>query len=162
MAKKRGKGNQLVLESYKLLAATPGLRFLGNIESKEVVAGAADVVVTDGFTGNIFVKTAEATAQLLLQVMKEELMRGTISTVGAFLARHALQRVRRRMDDTEFGGALLLGLQGLVVVAHGRSNANAIRHAIRVAKEGIEQNILEKIGTEIQSTIHSQLVTTNG
>lgn len=157
-----GKGNQLVLESYKLLAATPALRFLGNIESKEVIEGGADVVVTDGFTGNIFVKTAEATAQLLLQVMKEELMRGTISTVGAFLARHALRRVRRRMDDSEFGGALLLGLTGLVVVAHGRSNANAIRHAIRVAKEGIEQNILEKIGSEIQSTIHSQLVTTNG
>lgn len=153
-----GKGNQLVLESYKLLAATPVLHFLGNIESKEVIEGAADVVVTDGFTGNIFVKTAEATAHLLQQVMKEELMRGTISTVGAFLARHALRRVRRRMDDSEFGGALLLGLNGLMVVAHGRSHANAIRHAIRVAKEGIEQNILEKIGSEIQSTIHSQMI----
>lgn len=152
-----GKGNQLVLNSAKLLAATPGLHFQGNIESKEVVEGLADVVVTDGFTGNIFIKTAEATARLLQKVMLEELTRGPISTVGALLARAALRRVRQRMDDSEFGGAVLLGLTGLVVVAHGRSNATAIRHAIRVAKQGIEQNILNTIGTEIQATIHSQL-----
>ncbi len=143
-----GKGNQLVVESAKLLAATPGLRFLGNIESKEVMAGLADVVVMDGFTGNIFIKTAEATAQLFQKVMVEELTRGPISTLGAFLARTALRRVRRRVDDSEFGGAVLLGLASLVVVAHGRSNATAIRHAIRVAKQGIEQNILTKIQNE--------------
>jgi len=148
-----GKGNQLVVESAKLLAATPGLRFLGNIESKEVIAGLADVVVTDGFTGNIFIKTAEATARLLQKVMVEELTRGPISTIGAFLARTALRRVRQRMDDSEFGGAVLLGLSSLVVVAHGRSNATAIRHAIRVAKQGIEQNILSKIQNEIQLAI---------
>jgi len=148
-----GKGNQLVVESAKLLAATPGLRFLGNIESKEVIAGLADVVVTDGFTGNIFIKTAEATARLLQKVMVEELTRDPISTIGAFLARTALRRVRQRMDDSEFGGAVLLGLSSLVVVAHGRSNATAIRHAIRVAKQGIEQNILSKIQNEIQLAI---------
>jgi len=148
-----GKGNQLVVESAKLLAATPGLRFLGNIESKEVIAGLADVVVTDGFTGNIFIKTAEATARLLQKVMVEELTRGPISTIGAFLARTALRRVRQRMDDSEFGGAVLLGLSSLVVVAHGRSNATAIRHAIRVAKQGVEQNILSKIQNEIQLAI---------
>ncbi len=150
-----GKGNQLVLASTKLLAATAGLRFLGNIESKEVIDGLADVVVTDGFTGNIFIKTAEATARLLQKVMVEELTRGPISTIGAFLARTALRRVRRRMDDSEFGGAVLLGLSSLVVVAHGRSNATAIRHAIRVAKQGIEQNILSKIQNEIQFAISS-------
>jgi len=148
-----GKGNQLVVESAKLLAATPGLRFLGNIESKEVIAGLADVVVTDGFTGNIFIKTAEATARLLQKVMVEELTRDPISTIGAFLARTALRRVRQRMDDSEFGGAVLLGLSSLVVVAHGRSNATAIRHAIRVAKQGVEQNILSKIQNEIQLAI---------
>ena len=147
-----GKGNQLVLTSSKLLAATPHLRFEGNIESKEVIEGLADVVVTDGFTGNIFIKTAEATARLLQKVMTEELTRGPISTLGALLARSALRRVRRRMDDSEYGGAVLLGLAGLVVVAHGRSNANAIRHAIRVAKQGVEQNIV--------STIENELVTT--
>ena len=140
-----GKGNQLVLASSKLLAATPHLHFAGNIESKEVVEGLADVIVTDGFTGNIFIKTAEATARLMQKVIVEELTRGPISTLGAFLARAALRRVRQRMDDSEYGGAVLLGLSGLVVVAHGRSNANAMRHAIRVAKQGIEQNIFDKI-----------------
>lgn len=147
-----GKGNQLVLAGSKLLANTSGLRFAGNIESKEVIEGLADVIVTDGFTGNIFIKTAEATARLLQKVMVEELTRGPISTLGAFLARAALRRVRQRMDDSEYGGAVLLGLRGLVVVAHGRSNANAIRHAIRVAKQGIEHNILDKIANEFLTT----------
>jgi glycerol-3-phosphate acyltransferase PlsX len=144
-----GKGSQLVIEAVELLKATPGINFQGNVESKEIINGGVDVVVTDGFTGNIFVKTAEATAQLLQKVMFQELMRGPVSKVGAFLAQSALRRVRRRMDDSEFGGAVLLGLAGLVVVAHGRSNANAIRHAIRVAKQASEQDILGKIQTGI-------------
>jgi phosphate acyltransferase len=140
-----GKGSQLVIDAVELLKTTPGINFQGNVESKEIINGGVDVVVTDGFTGNIFVKTAEATAQLLQKVMFQELMRGPVSKVGAFLAQSALRRVRRRMDDSEFGGAVLLGLSGLVVVAHGRSNANAIRHAIRVAKQASEQDILGKI-----------------
>ena len=140
-----GKGNQLVIAGYQLLQATPHIAFRGNIESKEIVNGLADVIVTDGFTGNIFIKTAEATSQLLQQVMMEELTRGPISTVGAFLARAALRRVRQRTDDSEFGGAVLLGLRGLVVVGHGRSNAYAIRNAIRVAKQGLEHDILGQI-----------------
>ena len=140
-----GKGNDLIIKSYNLLANTSGISFQGNVESKEIVEGAADVVVTDGFTGNIFVKTAEATAKLLQRIMLEELTAGPISTMGAFLAQSALRRLRTRMDDSEYGGAVLLGLNGMVVVAHGRSRANAIRHAIRVAKQGIEQNIQRKI-----------------
>lgn len=140
-----GKGNQLVIDAFKLLKQTPGINFQGNIESKEIIDGVADVIVTDGFTGNIFVKTAEATAGLMRKVMLQELTRGPISTVGGFLAQAALRRVRRRMDDSEYGGAVLLGLAGPVVVAHGRSNANTIRHAIRVAKQAIEQDVLGKI-----------------
>lgn len=140
-----GKGNQLVIAGYKLLEETAGIDFQGNIESKEVVEGNTDVIVTDGFTGNIFIKTAEATAKLMQTVMMEELTKGPISTMGGFLARSALRRVRQRMDDSEFGGAMLLGLKGLVVVAHGRSNATAIRHAIRVAKQGIDHDILGEI-----------------
>lgn len=144
-----GKGSQLVIEAVELLKQTPSINFQGNVESKEIIEGAVDVVVTDGFTGNIFVKTAEATARLLQKVMLQELTRGPISTVGAFLAQAALRRVRRRVDDSEFGGALLLGLSGLVVVAHGRSNAYAIRHAIRVAKQASEQDILGKIQSNV-------------
>jgi glycerol-3-phosphate acyltransferase PlsX len=146
-----GKGNQLVIAGYELLQATPHIDFQGNIESKEVVNGLADVIVTDGFTGNIFIKTAEATSQLIQKVMMEELTRGPISTMGAFLARTALRRVRQRMDDSEFGGAVLLGLKGLVVVGHGRSNAFAVRNAIRVAKQGLEQDILGQIQQEMAS-----------
>ena len=140
-----GKGNQLVVTAYNVLAATPSINFQGNIESKEIVEGGADVIVTDGFTGNIFIKTAEATAKLMQRVMLEELTAGPISSVGAFLAQAGLRRVRTRMDDSQYGGAVLLGLNGIVVVAHGRSRANAIRHAIRVAKQGIDQNLLGKI-----------------
>lgn len=145
-----GKGNQTVVGAFNVLAATPGINFKGNVESKEIVEGGADVVVTDGFTGNIFIKTAEATAKLIQQVMVEELTAGPISTMGAFLAKSALRRMRTRMDDSQFGGAVLLGLDGIVVVAHGRSRANAIRHAIRVAKQGIEQNILRKIADGVK------------
>ena len=147
-----GKGNQLVLSAYELLASTPNINFQGNVESKEITAGAVDVVVADGFSGNVFLKTAEATAKLLQQVMVEELTAGPISSVGAFLARAALRRMRWRMDDSKYGGAVLLGLNGLVVVAHGRSRAHAIRHAIRVAKQGIEHDILGEIHAGVKVT----------
>lgn len=150
-----GKGNQTVVSSFNVLAATPGINFKGNVESKEIVEGGADVVVTDGFTGNIFIKTAEATAKLMQRVIIEELTAGPISSMGAFLAKSALQRVRTRMDDSQFGGAVLLGLNGIVVVAHGRSRANAIRHAIRVAKQGIEQNLLRKIADGVKPTTNN-------
>ena len=140
-----GKGNQLVLAAHKLLADTATINFQGNVESREVLEGLADVVVTDGFTGNIFLKTTEASAGALLQIMREELTRGPISTVGAFLAKAGLRRVRRRIDDSEYGGAVLLGLSGLVVVTHGRANATAIRHSIRIAKQAIEADIPSRI-----------------
>lgn len=145
-----GKGNQTVIGAFNVLAATPGINFKGNVESKEIVEGGTDVVVTDGFTGNIFIKTAEATARLIQRVMVEELTAGPISSMGAFLAQAALRRLRTRMDDSQYGGAVLLGLNGIVVVAHGRSRANAIRHAIRVAKQGIEQNLLGKIAEGVK------------
>jgi glycerol-3-phosphate acyltransferase PlsX len=147
-----GKGNQLVIAASKLLEATPGLFFEGNIESKDVPTGLADVVVTDGFTGNIFVKTAETTVRLMTGVITEEIKKNWISTLGALLAKNSLRRVRERMDDSHYGGAVLLGLAGTVVVAHGRSNPMAIRHAIRVAKQAQEQDILGKIQQGIEAS----------
>jgi glycerol-3-phosphate acyltransferase PlsX len=151
-----GKGSQLVIDAAKLLRETPGINFQGNVESKEIIDGAVDVVVTDGFTGNIFIKTAEATVTLLQKVMRQELSSGPISAAGAFLARAGFRRMRRRMDDSEYGGAVLLGLSGLLVVAHGRSNANAIRHAIRVAKQALEADILGKIQSGIGQTLENK------
>jgi glycerol-3-phosphate acyltransferase PlsX len=147
-----GKGNQLVIAATKLLEQTPDLNFQGNIESKEVPAGVADVVVTDGFTGNIFVKTAETTARLMTAVITEEIKKNPIAMLGAFMAKGSLQRVRERMDDSHYGGAVLLGLSGLVIVAHGRSNPTAIRHAIRVAKQAIEQDIIGNIQRGIEKS----------
>ena len=147
-----GKGNQLVIASSKLLEQTPGINFQGNIESKDVPKGLADVVVTDGFTGNIFVKTAETTASLMNAVITEEIKKNPIAVLGALMAKGSLQRVRERMDDSHYGGAVLLGLSGLVIVAHGRSNPMAIRHAIRVAKQAIEQDIIGKIQNGIEQS----------
>ncbi|MCB9139378.1 MAG: phosphate acyltransferase PlsX [Caldilineaceae bacterium] len=140
-----GKGNQLILSAYEALEQTPCINFCGNVESKEIMAGKADVVVTDGFTGNIFLKTSEALAGLVQSVMYEEFKRDPLSMAGALLARGGLRRVRRRMDDSQYGGAVLLGLRGPVIVAHGRSNATAIRHTVRVAKTAIEHDLTHRI-----------------
>lgn len=145
-----GKGNQLVVAAAQLLAETPGINFQGNVESKDVLAGVVDVVVTDGFTGNVFLKTAESTVRLLQGVMLEELTRGPLSMAGALLVRPAMKRVRRRLDDSETGGAVLLGLSGIVVVGHGRSKAFAVQNAIRVAKEAVEKDIPGKIAAAVE------------
>jgi len=148
-----GKGSQLILEAYKLLAQTPDLNFQGNVESIEVMAGLADVVVTDGFTGNIFIKTAEGVAQMLQATMREELKRDPVSAIGALLARSGLRRVRDRLDDSQYGGAVLLGLRGPVIVTHGRSKASAIRHAIRTAKLAIEEDLTKRIQEGVAASI---------
>lgn len=141
----QGKGSQLVLEAATLLERTPGITFLGNIEGRDIVNDLADVVVTDGFTGNVLIKTAEGVGKLIRTILVEEITANPISKLGGLLAKSALRRLGRRVDDSEFGGAVLLGLSNLVVVAHGRSNANAIRHAIRVAKQAIDFKIIDEI-----------------
>jgi glycerol-3-phosphate acyltransferase PlsX len=147
-----------VIDSFKLLEQTHSINFQGNIESKEIPTGLADVVVTDGFTGNIFVKTAETTARLMNQVITEEVKKSPLAVLGVLLARRSLRRVRERMDDSHYGGAVLLGLSSVVIVAHGRSSAFAIRHAIRVAKQAVEQDLLTKIQRGIATIEHNQSV----
>lgn len=153
-----GKGNQLVVNAAHMLVDTPGITFLGNVESKEVFAGGVDVVLTDGFTGNIFLKTAEASAGLLTNIMREEITRTITGKMGGLLIKDALRRTRTRIDDSEVGGAVLLGLAGVVVVAHGGSNALAIRNAIRIAKQGVEADLPGKIQTAIAADrLHAEL-----
>ncbi|RLT33233.1 MAG: phosphate acyltransferase PlsX [Chloroflexi bacterium] len=146
----QGKGSQLVLDATTLLERTPGITFLGNIEGRDIVNDLADVVVTDGFTGNVLIKTAEGVGKLIRTILVEEITASPISRMGGLLAKSALRRLARRIDDSEFGGAVLLGLSNLVVVAHGRSNANAVRHAIRVAKQASDFQIVN----EIQAGVH--------
>lgn len=139
------KGDKLVQETHALLRKAPGLNFVGNVEPKEMVAGAADVVVADGFPGNLTMKTAEAIADMIMGMLREELTRTLPTKVLAALLRPAFRRVRTRLDYSEYGGALLLGLKGTVVIAHGRSNARAVQSAIRVARQAVAERAVEAI-----------------
>jgi glycerol-3-phosphate acyltransferase PlsX len=139
-----GKGNQLVQETVPLLRAS-GLHFVGNAEGKDIPWGHADVVVTDGFTGNVILKLAEGIAGLLMDTIKDEIMQRNLSKVGALLAKPAFAAVRRRLDYREYGGAPLLGVDGIVFVGHGRSDALAIRNGLRMTAQAVENGILEAI-----------------
>ncbi|MBN1995318.1 MAG: phosphate acyltransferase PlsX [Anaerolineae bacterium] len=138
------KGSLLTQEVTPLLKASH-LNFIGNVEGKDVPAGVADVIVTDGFTGNIYVKGVEGAAWLILKFLKQEIKARPLAMLGAVLAQGALQALRVKLDYREFGGGPLLGVNGVVIVAHGRSDAYAIRNAIRVAKHAAQNNIVQAI-----------------
>jgi glycerol-3-phosphate acyltransferase PlsX len=139
-----GKGNDLVREAGPLMRQqVPG--FIGNIEGKEFFGGKVDVAVTDGFTGNVLMKSSEALGKLLFETLKEELMRSTRTKLGALLAKPAFDSVRKLIDPSEVGAAPLLGLDGLVFVGHGRSDAKAMVSAINQARIAIELNLLESL-----------------
>jgi phosphate acyltransferase len=139
-----GKGNTLIKEALPLLASS-NLNFVGNIEPKEFMRGAADVAVTDGFTGNLILKTAEAIAGYMSDLIRDELASGPRTIVGGLLARPAFGRVRRRLDPNEVGGAPLLGVNGVVIVGHGRSNDYAIKQAVLQARLAVEYDIVGAI-----------------
>jgi glycerol-3-phosphate acyltransferase PlsX len=127
------------------LLKASALNFVGNVEGKDIPAGLADVVVTDGFTGNVYIKGAEGVARLIQKILEEEIRARPLALLGALLARGAIRAFRTRLDYREFGGGPLLGVNGVVIVAHGRSDAYAIRNAIRVAKQAAENNIVQAI-----------------
>jgi len=147
-----GKGNALVQATYPLLKAS-GLNFIGNAEGKDIPAGLADVVVTDGFTGNVIVKLSEGVAGFLLGVLKEEIKSRPLATLGALLAKPAFKQVAKRLDYREYGGGPLLGVDGVVIVAHGRSDSLAIKNAIRVAKQAVEMDTLNTIRDGIAQSL---------
>lgn len=147
-----GKGNQLVKEAYPLLESS-GINFIGNVEGKELFGGAVDVAVTDGFTGNVLLKSSEAVAKLLIDVLRSELKASTLTKVGAALAMPAFKKVKRLMDPEEVGAAPLLGIDGLVFVGHGRSNAQALVSAIRVAREAVQVGLIDEMRQSIEQQI---------
>lgn len=147
-----GKGNILIQESIPLLRGS-GLNYVGNIEPKEFMAGAADVGVTDGFTGNLIIKTAEAVASYMSNLMRDEMMAGPLTAIGGLLARPAFRRVRASLDPDEVGGAPLLGVNGPVIVAHGRSNAYAIKQAVRQARRMVENDVVAAIAAGLARAI---------
>lgn len=146
------KGNQLVQEVFPLLSKTPGINFIGNAEGKELLRGEIEIFVTDGFTGNVALKSMEGTVSVLTQVLKEEVTRGIPRKVLAFLLKPALKEVRLRLDYEEIGGAPLLGVNGAVIIAHGRSRERAIANAVRVASRTASQGIPHQIEIDIAAS----------
>jgi phosphate acyltransferase len=138
------KGNQLTLEANELLRSAD-LRFAGNMEGRAVLEGGADVVVADGFTGNVALKTIEGTVRSLLDSLRAELESSVRGRLGGVLMRPAARRVRDRLDPDTYGGGYLLGLNGLVVIAHGSSSRVAIANAIRLAARGVEHQVVERL-----------------
>jgi glycerol-3-phosphate acyltransferase PlsX len=138
------KGNLLTRESFQLLKRLP-LNFVGNVEGRDLFNGRVDVIVADGFVGNVALKISEGVANLVRTVLKESLKATITSQVGAMLSRSAFSDFKKRIDHTEYGGAPLLGLKGVCIITHGSSNTNAIKNAVRVASEFSERRINESI-----------------
>jgi len=145
------KGNDLTLEAFRLLKASP-INFVGNVEGHDLFSDKVDVVVTDGFTGNVLLKSCEATARFFALWLKEELSENLLRKAGAALAYGAFKSIKKKTNPDEYGGAVLLGVNGICIKAHGKASANAIRAAIRVAADATEQRVNTQIIEELRLT----------
>jgi glycerol-3-phosphate acyltransferase PlsX len=148
IGEEREKGNQLALETHELLAASE-LEFAGNTEGRDLLRGAADVVVTDGFTGNVVLKTLEGTIRTILDALRAEITASPRGKLGGLLIRPAARRLRHRLDPDTYGGAYLLGLRGLAVIAHGNSSQTAIANAVRLAARGVEHDVVARLAARL-------------
>jgi len=146
------KGNELVKGAYPLLQKS-NLNFIGNIEPKDFYSGAADVLVTDGFTGNIFIKSSEAVAKVITDNLKELISASPIRKLGYLLAKPAFVALKKMLDPGEIGAAFLLGIDGYVFIGHGRSDARALSNGLALAQRAVDSKVLETIRTEIQNRI---------
>ena len=146
------KGSLLSLEAHRLLAATD-LNFAGNTEGRDLITGAADVVVTDGFTGNVALKVTEGTIQSLLEGLREEITATAVGKLGGLLIRPAARRLRKRLDPDTYGGAYLLGLRGLAVIAHGNSSRRAITNAVSLAARGVEKDVVGRLAQNLGESV---------
>ena len=152
------KGNALTHDAYPMLKSLTNLNFTGNVEGRDLYTGVADVIVCDGFVGNVALKVSEGLVEVVRQSLKQSLKASITRQVGAYLARGAFNDFKKRVDYSEYGGAPLLGLNGICVICHGRSNSKAIRNAIRIAKEFAEGKINERIATELDGWASAQAV----
>ena len=148
-----GKGNELVKAATPLFKAS-NLNYFGNVEGKEVIGGKVDVAVTDGFTGNVMLKSSEAVAKLITDRIREIIKNGNILTkIGGLLVKPALGEIKKLLDPTEQGAAPMLGINGLVFIGHGRSDAFAIKNAVRVAKHAVDVNVLDAMKSAIEESL---------
>ncbi|GAB1471990.1 phosphate acyltransferase PlsX [Chloroflexota bacterium] len=148
-----GKGNELVRAATKLFKEAK-LNYCGNVEGKDVIGGSVDVAVTDGFTGNVMLKTSEAVGKLIVDFIKTTIKNGSLKTkIGGLLVKPALGAIKKLLDPGEQGAAPMLGVNGLVFIGHGRSDAFAIKNAIRVAKEAVDVNVLDAMKNAIEESL---------
>jgi len=150
------KGNELALATHKLLADNPQIPFLGNAEGRDVLSGEFDIIVCDGFVGNIVLKFAEAIGEVMMQIMKEELPKGLHGKVGTAILKSNLMNIKRRIDRAEHGGALLFGVAGICIISHGSSRRGSMFSAIRLAKEAIDNEVLEKIKANNEQRLEAE------
>jgi glycerol-3-phosphate acyltransferase PlsX len=149
------KGNELTKEAFKLLRGTQ-LNFIGNIEGKDIFSGKADVVVCDGFIGNIALKISEGLAETILKMLKREITSGSTGRIGYLMMKPAIRNFKKKTDYDEFGGAPLLGINGACIISHGRSTSKAIKNALRVAADYAAKRVFEAISTEIENDLHGR------
>src|SRR5918999_2594584 len=157
IGEEEAKGNDLTKEAFPLLRQLTNINFVGNVARRDVFSGMVDVIVTDGFTGNVMLKLSEGLTEAMLSMLKRELRATAVTKAGAVLAKPAFRNIKKRLDYTEYGGAPLLGVNRIVVIGHGRSNAKAIRNAIRSVKEFSEHRTSERIEKGIMETRISQV-----
>ncbi len=150
MGEEEGKGNELTKEVHEALKGSH-LNFVGNVEGHDIFTGRVDVVVMDGFTGNVVLKASESLAEAMMQLMREELLRSPLRRLGAWLARPAFRAVRRRVDPAEHGGAPLLGVNGCCFIGHGRSSVAAIKHGVRAAAEFFSSGVNDELRQEMEA-----------
>ena len=146
------KGNELALRTHEKLQENPQISFVGNAEGRDVLSGTFDVIVCDGFVGNVLLKFAEAVGGIVLQILQEELPQGLRGQIGTALLKPNLKRIKQRIDHAEHGGGLLLGVAGICIISHGSSQAPSIFNAIRLAKEAIDNQVLERIQSRSSTT----------
>jgi phosphate acyltransferase len=151
------KGTDRTKEAFKVLKET-GLNFVGNVEGRDVFNGSVDVIVTDGFTGNVILKVSESLSEMVEKLLREEIKRTLKASVGFLLSRTAFRSFKSRLDYSEYGGAPMLGVKGCVIICHGRSSAKAVKNAIRFASEFARRSLAEKIQTSI-AELHSREAT---
>jgi len=152
------KGNELTKETYKALEEETSLIFVGMVEGRDLFSGNVDVVVCDGFTGNVALKFSEALAEMIGALLREEFSKTIASRFGYLLTRPAFERFRRRVDYSEYGGAPLLGVDGVCIISHGRSTAKAIKNALRVAGECVHNRVIEHIREGVHDSLRMRLM----
>lgn len=142
------KGNELTKTTHNLLKGLD-INFIGNVEGRDVYIGEADLIVTDGFTGNVTLKVSEGVVEVMLSMLKREIMSNVFSKIGFFFLKKSLKRIKKKLDYSEYGGALLLGVNGIVIIGHGGSSPKAIKNAVHLSYKFVSERVLDKISSEI-------------